>query len=126
MSDYDVSLVNDSMQEFYVRFFGPAESTLPATTYTLADRVLAPFAGGVWKIHVELPDQYPYKSPSIGFMNKIFHPNIDELYVVTLPSPVVHFSSYQKRLGLPGCHQPDLVTDVWYVKQAMQFQGLPG
>ncbi|KAF2239638.1 ubiquitin-conjugating enzyme h [Viridothelium virens] len=58
----DVTLVNDN--KFYVRFKGPEET---------------PFSGGLWKIHVELPDQYPYKSPSIGFVNRIFHPNIDEL-----------------------------------------------
>lgn len=29
MSDYEVTLVNDCMQEFYVRFYGPAESTSP-------------------------------------------------------------------------------------------------
>lgn len=67
MSDYEVNLVNDNMQEFYVRFKGPKET---------------PFDGGLWKIHVELPDQYPYKSPSIGFVNRIFHPNIDEMYAL--------------------------------------------
>ncbi|WWD21500.1 ubiquitin-conjugating enzyme E2 8 [Kwoniella shandongensis] len=64
MSDYQVTLVNNKMSEFFVKFHGPVET---------------PFAKGVWKIHVELPEQFPYKSPSIGFMNKIFHPNIDEL-----------------------------------------------
>ncbi|KAI0198178.1 ubiquitin-conjugating enzyme [Astrocystis sublimbata] len=62
MSDYEVTLVNDN--KFFVRFKGPADT---------------PFEGGIWKVHVELPDQYPHRSPSIGFVNRIFHPNIDEL-----------------------------------------------
>lgn len=47
--------------------------------WAVTDICAAPFQGGTWKIHVELPDQYPYKSPSIGFVNRIYHPNIDEL-----------------------------------------------
>ncbi|KKF93667.1 Ubiquitin-conjugating enzyme E2 8 [Ceratocystis platani] len=58
------SLIVESRSEFFVRFKGPVET---------------PFEGGLWKIHVELPESYPYKSPSIGFVNRIFHPNIDEI-----------------------------------------------
>jgi ubiquitin-conjugating enzyme E2 H len=64
MSDHDVQLVDDNISEFYITFKGPPDS---------------PYEGGSWKLHVELPEAYPYKSPSIGFVNRIYHPNVDEL-----------------------------------------------
>jgi len=61
LSNYQVVL--GDQKDFYVKFPGPKESA---------------FEGGFWKVHVVLPQNYPYKSPSIGFCNKIYHPNIDQ------------------------------------------------
>jgi ubiquitin-conjugating enzyme E2 H len=63
MRDYTVTLGEDTLSAFHVMLKGPADS---------------PYEGGLWKVRVELPPQYPYRSPSIGFTTRIFHPNVDE------------------------------------------------
>eukprot|EP00457_Paulinella_chromatophora_P012002 gb/GEZN01012172.1/.p1 GENE.gb/GEZN01012172.1/~~gb/GEZN01012172.1/.p1 ORF type:complete len:219 (+),score=39.28 gb/GEZN01012172.1/:77-733(+) len=61
VSNFEVSQT-DSKERLFVKFEGPKDS---------------PYEGGIWKVLVSLPVAYPFKSPSIGFCNKIYHPNID-------------------------------------------------
>lgn len=36
-----------------------------------------PYAGGTWRVRFTFSAEYPYKSPSIGIVERILHPNID-------------------------------------------------
>lgn len=36
-------------------------------------------AGGIFKLELFLPDDYPMTPPKIRFLTKIYHPNIDKL-----------------------------------------------
>eukprot|EP00916_Digyalum_oweni_P004034 GHVL01007189.1.p1 GENE.GHVL01007189.1~~GHVL01007189.1.p1 ORF type:complete len:201 (+),score=25.49 GHVL01007189.1:262-864(+) len=63
MAGYKIDLASGGTTDFYVKFFGPKNT---------------PYESGIWRVHVTLPEQYPFSSPSIGFVNKILHPNIDE------------------------------------------------
>jgi len=63
MSDFKVTQNKENPYDIVIEFHGPKGSL---------------YEGGKWNVSVMLPDAYPYKSPSIGFNNKIYHPNVDE------------------------------------------------
>lgn len=39
----------------------------------------SPYEGGVFKLELFLPEEYPMSAPKVRFMTKIYHPNIDKL-----------------------------------------------
>ena len=55
-------LIRISYKELHITFKGPKDT---------------PYEKGIWQISVMFPNDYPYHSPSIGFIHKIYHPNID-------------------------------------------------
>lgn len=39
----------------------------------------SPFEGGLFKLELFLPDDYPMSAPKVRFVTKIYHPNVDKL-----------------------------------------------
>ncbi|CAM0950955.1 unnamed protein product [Alopecurus aequalis] len=54
----------ENMRYFNVMILGPTQS---------------PYEGGVFKLELFLPEEYPMAPPKVRFLTKIYHPNIDKL-----------------------------------------------
>ncbi|VDN58761.1 unnamed protein product [Dracunculus medinensis] len=94
----------------------------------------SPFAGGIFKLELFLPEEYPMAAPKVRFMTKIYHPNIDKLGRICLDilkdkwSPALQIRtvllSIQALLSAPNPEDP-LATDVaeqWKTNEAEAIQ----
>jgi len=90
----------------------------------------SPYAGGIFKLELFLPEEYPMAPPKVRFLTKMYHPNIDKLGRICLDilkdkwSPALQVRtvllSIQALLSAPNPDDP-LANDVaehWKQKEA--------
>ncbi|CRK09280.1 hypothetical protein BN1723_009026 [Verticillium longisporum] len=52
------------------------ESDIHNWNVTMAGPSSSPYAGGHFALAVSLPTDYPFKSPTVRFLTRIYHPNV--------------------------------------------------
>ncbi|CDR46888.1 CYFA0S26e01200g1_1 [Cyberlindnera fabianii] len=99
----------------------PHEENLRYFDVTIQGPDQSPYEGGVFKLELYLPDDYPMIAPKVRFLTKIYHPNIDKLGRICLDvlknnwSPALQIRtillSVQALLAAPNPNDP-LANDV--------------
>ncbi|KAF8070891.1 UBC35 [Scenedesmus sp. PABB004] len=109
----------DNLRYFHVMILGP---------------VTSPYEGGVFKLELFLPEDYPMAPPKVRFLTKIYHPNIDKLGRICLDilkdkwSPALQIRtvllSIQALLSAPNPDDPlaDNVAKHWKENEAEAVQ----
>lgn len=57
------SLINDNVFEWNAIIIGPKDT---------------PYEGGLFKLKIVFPDNYPFRPPKVQFTTRVFHPNINQ------------------------------------------------
>ena len=85
----------------------------------------SPYEGGLFKLELYLPQEYPMVPPKVLFRTKIYHPNIDKLGRICLDilknkwSPALQIKavllSVQALMSAPNVDDPldESVADHW-------------
>uniref|UniRef100_A0A7S4B500 E2 ubiquitin-conjugating enzyme n=2 Tax=Chrysotila carterae TaxID=13221 RepID=A0A7S4B500_CHRCT len=109
----------DNLRYFNVIIAGPSSS---------------PYEGGIFKLELFLPEEYPMAPPKVRFMTRMYHPNIDRIGRICLDilkdkwSPALQIRtvllSIQALLSAPNPDDP-LANDVaeqWKVDEPAAIQ----
>jgi ubiquitin-conjugating enzyme E2 D len=56
---------------------GPKGDNITEWTGVIIGPDDSPYAGGIYKLNINFPPDYPFKPPKIEFVTKIYHPNIN-------------------------------------------------
>uniref|UniRef100_A0AC35GJR4 UBC core domain-containing protein n=1 Tax=Panagrolaimus sp. PS1159 TaxID=55785 RepID=A0AC35GJR4_9BILA len=92
----------------------------------------SPFQGGVFKLELFLPEEYPMAPPKVRFVTKIYHPNIDKLGRICLDilkdkwSPALQIRtvllSIQALLSAPNPDDPLATDNIGKLMKRMQSE----
>ncbi|GLC39459.1 Ubiquitin-conjugating enzyme E2 36 [Pleodorina starrii] len=103
----------------------PSEENLRYFNVMILGPQQSPYEGGVFKLELFLPEDYPMAPPKVRFLTKIYHPNIDKLGRICLDilkdkwSPALQIRtvllSIQALLSAPNPDDPlaDIVAKHW-------------
>ncbi|KAG8462836.1 hypothetical protein KFE25_001609 [Diacronema lutheri] len=112
----------------------PYQDNLRYFNVVLAGPATSPFEGGIFRLELFLPEEYPMAPPKVRFLTKIYHPNIDKLGRICLDilkdkwSPALQVRtvllSIQALLSAPNPEDPlDAgVADHWKSNEAAAIE----